>query len=160
MAEAPITVLLLGSFAAKNGGGGELLLPKKAQALLAYLIVNRGRRISRDELSALLWSNSGSEQARQSLRQCLSVLRRALHPLIANCLTVHADTLSFAAHGTLANDVMKLEQLEQSAERRELECADVLFNGEFSPDWFCRMSPLRIGCLLSASGFCQSDCGY
>ncbi len=68
--------MLLGSFSAEGGRG--VVLPKKAQALQAFLLLQRGREVARDDLAALLWSNTGSEQARQSFRQCLSVIRRAL----------------------------------------------------------------------------------
>jgi hypothetical protein len=51
---------------------------KKSQALLAYLAVKPGQRVSRDKLAALLWSSTGPEQGRQSLRQTLSTLRKEL----------------------------------------------------------------------------------
>src|SRR5271169_3098174 len=55
-------------------------LPKKSQDPLAYLAVNPGRAIPRDQLVDLLWSTSGPEQARHSLRQGLAAVRRALGP--------------------------------------------------------------------------------
>src|SRR5437868_13191115 len=51
---------------------------KKAQALLAYLAVKPSQRISREKIAALLWSSTGPDQARQSLRQTLSTLRKEL----------------------------------------------------------------------------------
>ena len=53
-------------------------LPKKGQALLAYLALQRGRPVPREQLADLLWGRSGGEQARKSLRQCLMVARAAL----------------------------------------------------------------------------------
>jgi len=48
------------------GSGPPLPLgTRKAHALLAYLAVPPGRTHSRDKLAALLWGNSGHEQARQ-----------------------------------------------------------------------------------------------
>ena len=131
MTESSITITLLGAFAAKNGDGAEVVLPKKARALLAFLIVNRGRQISRDELAALLWSNTNSEQARQSLRQCLSVLRRAFHPYMTDWLAVQADALTLAIDTSLACDVMELKRLEQSGGQQDLINADKLYQGEF-----------------------------
>src|SRR5437763_16983134 len=49
---------------------------KKAQALLAYLAVKPAQRVSREKIAALLWSSTGPDQARQSLRQTLSMLRK------------------------------------------------------------------------------------
>jgi DNA-binding SARP family transcriptional activator len=53
-------------------------LPSKAQALLAYLAMAPGRRHPRDKLATLLWPGTSDEQVRQSLRQVLVTLRRAL----------------------------------------------------------------------------------
>ena len=129
-ASAFVTVMLLGPFSVRCGDGTELLLPKKAQALLAFLFVNRGRRISRDDLAALLWSNAGSQQARQSLRQCLSVLRRAFHPSASHCLTSQADTVMLCADGTIVGDLDEFERLESSIKREQLARADRLVRGE------------------------------
>ena len=97
----PVMISLLGPFAARHVDGAELDLPKKAQALLAFLLINKGRRVGRDELSALLWSNTGSEQARQSLRQCLSVLRKTLADA-ATSLVARGDALVLDPATTLA----------------------------------------------------------
>ena len=64
----------------KLTGAGRALLPgrRKELVLLAFL-VRRGRRgVPRDELAALLWGERDEEKARQSLRQSLHQLRRAL----------------------------------------------------------------------------------
>src|SRR5713101_6065549 len=51
---------------------------KKSQALLAYLGVKPSQRVSREKIAGLLWSSTGPDQARQSLRQTLSTLRKEL----------------------------------------------------------------------------------
>ena len=53
-------------------------LSRRAQGLLAYLACQPRMRAERAFLADLLWSDRGEEQARASLRQELSVLRRAL----------------------------------------------------------------------------------
>ena len=55
-------------------------VPRKARALLAYMAAQRGRAVSRERLSDLLWPYQGSDQARHSLRNCLLELRKALAP--------------------------------------------------------------------------------
>src|ERR1700674_1323317 len=50
--------------------------PKQSQALLAYLGVKPSQRVSREKIATLLWSSTGPDQARQSLRQTLSTLRK------------------------------------------------------------------------------------
>ncbi|MDP7547751.1 MAG: BTAD domain-containing putative transcriptional regulator [Alphaproteobacteria bacterium] len=51
---------------------------KKRQALLAYLALNLDRPPSRDNLMALLWGDRFESQARQSLREGISRLRKSL----------------------------------------------------------------------------------
>ena len=50
----------------------------KMRALLAYLVVEADRPHRREALAALLWPEQMEDAARQSLRQALYVLRRAL----------------------------------------------------------------------------------
>ncbi len=50
----------------------------KMRALLAYLLIERGRPHRRDALAALLWPEQPDQEARHSLRQTLYVLRRIL----------------------------------------------------------------------------------
>ena len=115
----PVMISLLGPFAARHVDGAELDLPKKAQALLAFLLINKGRWIGRDELSALLWSNTGSEQARQSLRQCVSVLRKTL-PDAASSFVARGDALVLDPATTLLCDVAEWERLEKSPSLADL----------------------------------------
>lgn len=51
---------------------------KKALALLLYLCRRTGTEVPRETICALLWPDSGADQARGSLRQTLSVLRKSL----------------------------------------------------------------------------------
>lgn len=51
---------------------------RKALAILAYLGLAPVSSASRDKLADLLWSDRGAEQARNSLRQTLTVLRQEL----------------------------------------------------------------------------------
>jgi DNA-binding SARP family transcriptional activator/TolB-like protein/Tfp pilus assembly protein PilF len=67
---------VLGPFALRIDGSDITGLPRKAQALIALLALQPGRRLLREIIADLLWSQSGSEQARHSLRQMLVVLRK------------------------------------------------------------------------------------
>jgi adenylate cyclase len=49
---------------------------RKAMALLAYLAMRADEHLPRSHLAALLWGDSGEEQARANLRQTLSQLRK------------------------------------------------------------------------------------
>lgn len=97
------TFRLLGDFAVEPA----LLAPhgRKARALLARLALADGP-LSRDRLSALLWSHRAEPQAHASLRQCLMELKawtRASPPLL------HADRDAIAIdHAHVADDVSLL----------------------------------------------------
>src|SRR5687767_12370944 len=73
-----VSLKLFGGF--ELAGARQAALSKKAQALLAYLALGPRATYGRGDLAALLWGDTGEEQARGSLRQALSALRRALGP--------------------------------------------------------------------------------
>ena len=57
--QAPgLSLSLLGGFQARLGSGVPLTLSNKAQALLAYLAAEPGRRHARDKLATLLWAGN------------------------------------------------------------------------------------------------------
>ncbi|MDH5558373.1 MAG: winged helix-turn-helix domain-containing protein, partial [Alphaproteobacteria bacterium] len=81
MALSKLDLRLFGGFEARTADGAALSFPtKKAKALLAYLAVHPGKGHSRSSLAGLLWGVSGEEQARASLRQTLSYIRKSLAP--------------------------------------------------------------------------------
>jgi adenylate cyclase len=73
-----LRLTLFGGFSAAGADGAEIpLKSRKAKALLAYLALPPGKSRSREEIMALLWSDRGEAQARASLRQVLTGLRKA-----------------------------------------------------------------------------------
>ena len=79
---APIELRILGSIDLGGGDGPEarlVLAHPKRLALLSYLAVHRPHAYHRrDELYALLWPEADAERARNSLRQAVHQIRRAL----------------------------------------------------------------------------------
>jgi DNA-binding SARP family transcriptional activator len=76
---ASLNLRLLGGFDVRIASGPPLTLQtRKTQALLAYLALSGGATHPRDKLTALLWGGTGDRQARHSLRQALSTLRKVL----------------------------------------------------------------------------------
>ena len=74
-----LQVQLLGSFACSWSDGRKVTVgSKKGRGVLAWLALAPRHTGTRDQLMATFWSLVGEEQARQSLRQCLSGLRKAL----------------------------------------------------------------------------------
>jgi DNA-binding SARP family transcriptional activator/TolB-like protein len=126
-----LTIGVLGSFELKRADGQQLRLPKKAQALLAYLVVQRGRPASREQLATLLWGNSATEQARQSLRQCLAAVRNALGPEASEPIVADTATVLLAPSGLWTSDVAAFEAACRSKEVDELDRANALFRDEF-----------------------------
>ena len=74
-----LRLTLFGSFALTGPEGADIpVTSRKARALLAYLALSPRQTRSREEIMALLWSDRGEAQARGSLRQVLSGLRKEL----------------------------------------------------------------------------------
>ena len=73
----PVAIRLLGPVQVEVDRAPLTVDTRKAIALLAYLAVT-GRPASRETLAALLWPESGDEEARGALRRTLSVLNAGL----------------------------------------------------------------------------------
>lgn len=74
---ANLDIYLLGPTQVKLAGAYIEVKPRKALALLVYLVVTAERH-SRDALATLLWPESSQRNARKSLRSRLSELNQAL----------------------------------------------------------------------------------
>src|SRR5215472_15237122 len=75
---AELTVCALGGFSVRAAGKPLVFRTKKSRGLLAYLALGQGQMYAREHLASLLWGDGSDEQARHSLRQALSHLRKAL----------------------------------------------------------------------------------
>ncbi|MGI9383494.1 MAG: BTAD domain-containing putative transcriptional regulator [Methyloligellaceae bacterium] len=74
---AKLAIKLLGGCTFSDGQGNEVSLPaRKARALLAYFALSAGQWHGRDRLAGLLWSDRQDAQARHSLTQALSTIRK------------------------------------------------------------------------------------
>ncbi len=79
-ASGSFVLSLLGPFALVGPGGKAIDIgSRKNRVLLAMVASAPGRSISRDALAGVLWAEHGEEQARNSLRQALAVLRKELN---------------------------------------------------------------------------------
>jgi len=77
--DSPWTVSLRGSFRLMAPGGEVVRLQNsKVEALFGVLVRHREFGISRDELAAIVWPGKPSEDQKSSLRQALSLCRRAI----------------------------------------------------------------------------------
>jgi len=88
-----------------NGSVVDDFTSKKSLALLSYLAVTR-RTHTREALSALLWGESSTSQARASLRTVLWDLRQRLSSFI----TADRQTISFDSGPSCWVDALVLRQ--------------------------------------------------
>jgi DNA-binding SARP family transcriptional activator len=123
---------LLGDFRLRDESGGLVTISaRKSQAMLAYLGVKPSQLVSRDKMASLLWSSTAPEQARQSLRQTLSTLRRELAQVSPQKLLVEeGDFLSLDA-ALVHVDVVELETLVAAGTPEALDPAMRLYEGDF-----------------------------
>src|SRR5262249_3970134 len=102
---------------------------KKSQALLTYLALHADKKLTREKLISLLWSDRGEAQARNSLRQALAALRRDLGGIEPPPLSVNGDTV-VADGSAVPTDVAALDELAASAPADELRRAAKLYEGD------------------------------
>jgi DNA-binding SARP family transcriptional activator len=124
---------LLGDLQIRAGSGAlAVVSAKKAQALLAYLGVKPTQRVSREKIAALLWSSTGPDQARQSLRQTLSMLRKELTSILGDPRALMDDNDLLGIDETLVTcDVAEFESLTASGSESALARAAELYRGDF-----------------------------
>lgn len=101
-----LKLTLKGPFSAETDDGPVDRIGLRAQALLSYLALSPRQRATRSALMTLLWGDRGEEQARASLRQELSALRRRLPEG-----TLNADRLSVWLEGAEIDDGARGELL-------------------------------------------------
>jgi DNA-binding SARP family transcriptional activator len=118
----------------------------RLQALLAYLVLHRGVRQSRQHLAFLLWPDSTDAQARSNLRTLLHRLRAAL-PDPDTFLTIDSQSVCWQADAPFTLDVVEFEKaLAQAASARQtgdaktlrvaLERAVEIYQGDLLPDCY------------------------
>ncbi|SDM85137.1 BTAD domain-containing putative transcriptional regulator [Afipia sp. GAS231] len=121
---------LLGRFGvtAPDSESTSIQLPtRKTGAVLAYLGMSRDYAASREELAALLWGGCTDQQARQSLRQALALLRKELAPdvFITDTKIVRLDPASWSI------DAREFATFACAQSAEELARAARFFTGDF-----------------------------
>ena len=121
---------VLGELAA---GHGETCRPpiafstRKVGALLSVLALSPGQSASREHLASLLWGNRSDQQARQSLRQALVLLRKDVRPYEIVDADAHTVRLK---PGAVWVDARELEALAACTDFGDLQRAMELYRGE------------------------------
>lgn len=123
-----IRINLLGTPGLGESGGPTAKLGKKPAALIALLSSPPGKRNRREELAALLWPSRFEEQARQSLRQSLTAIRKKLTAPDALCTEEGEIWLDPAKVST---DVASFETAAAGKSTEDLKRAVDLYKGDF-----------------------------
>src|SRR5690348_10131423 len=91
-------IYLVGTMRALAPGGGDILpRARKARALLAYLCLSRGERVSRSRLAGILWDRSGEAQARMSLRHALHELNETTNAEVPGLIEIGRESIRLDA---------------------------------------------------------------
>jgi DNA-binding SARP family transcriptional activator len=129
---AVLNLELLGDFRLRTESGSLITISaKKSQAMLAYLGVKPSQLVSRDKMANLLWSSTAPEQARQSLRQTLSTLRKELAQVSSQKILVEEGDFLALDASLVYVDVVEFEQLVAAGTPESLDPATRLYTGDF-----------------------------
>jgi DNA-binding SARP family transcriptional activator/tetratricopeptide (TPR) repeat protein len=125
---------LLGGCSAVLDGDRPCVLPtRKSLALLAYLAVPAGRFHAREKLTAMFWGDTPETNARQSFRQALLSIRRAVRSSPRPILLSRSGAVALDAEAVTV-DVALLEAALVEGTTEALERAALLCRGEFLAD--------------------------
>ncbi|HXH39659.1 MAG TPA: BTAD domain-containing putative transcriptional regulator, partial [Thermoanaerobaculia bacterium] len=123
---------LLGDLLIRSGDGSLATVgARKSQALLAYLAMKPSQHVSREKLAGLLWSSTGPDQARQSLRQTLSTIRKELTQIAPKQKTLIEEGDLLSLDPSVSCDVPELESLIAAGTEEALKEAVDLYRGDF-----------------------------
>ena len=105
------------------------LATRKSKALLAYLALSPGLTRSREHLATVLWGRSAEEQARASLRQTLTSLRKVLPETGDAVIRTDSHGVWLEADG-IRVDAHEFEKLVVDESPESLEQAIALYRGD------------------------------
>jgi TolB-like protein/DNA-binding SARP family transcriptional activator len=122
---------ILGKFEARMPSGKNISLPtRKAEVLLTYLALMPGKSHPRERLANLLWSDRSEDQARNSLRQILSAIKKALDGISPSPLQIERTDVH-VTEGSIAVDALEMEHLIKERTPEAAVQAIGLYQGEF-----------------------------
>jgi PAS domain S-box-containing protein len=100
---------------------------RKTAALVAYVAMHPERRLARDRLCGLFWADKSDSQARHSLSQALSEVRRTLGdgPILSDARSVWANS------NQIWVDAIELPKLAKTDNLSSLEQLEAVYQGDF-----------------------------
>ncbi len=136
-----LSLALLGPVIAELNGRSLKLSSSRAQALLAYLAMNREYPQRREALMELLWPGMPPQSAQVNLRRALYLLRQALtaedKSLADHFFLSDRHTIQLNPEADIALDVHRFcSLLRGSPSQEQLEGAVALYRGDFLSDFY------------------------
>ena len=126
----PLSLRLFGGFQLEDADGKAINITlRKAEALLAYLALVPGQRAPREKLATLLWGEAEQQRARQSLRQTLLALTKALARSDVQVLRMESQMVSLIPD-SLRIDAVEMARLLEDGSPGALVQAAALYQGE------------------------------
>lgn len=113
--------------------GQDLRVSGKPLAFLAYLACHPGQNLPREKLAYIFWAKRGEDQARQSLRQMLTALRKLLGNDAQNIISTQGDNIVFDPQHVTC-DVWEFDTRSKSSDLATLESALALYRGPLLTD--------------------------
>ena len=126
---ACLSLSLLGEPRVVGDRGNPIAVPsKKTVALLGVLALAPANAVPREELVGLLWGDRFDQQGRQSLRQALYALRKALGETCSEALSMDGEVIALKRN-RVDVDVWEFERLAGLADEESLAAAAALYRG-------------------------------
>jgi predicted ATPase/DNA-binding SARP family transcriptional activator len=128
-----LNIVLFGEFEIRQDGKPVELSSRPAQTLLAYLLLNRETAHRRERLAGILWPDVMESSARQSLRNALWHLRRAIGEAY---LLADKTSLAFNTAAPYTLDVAVLEREPIPEDLDDLIQVLSLYKGDLLPGFY------------------------
>jgi DNA-binding SARP family transcriptional activator len=116
-----LIVRLFGRFNLRHGAEDILdLHARKLQELFCYLLLKRGKPLSRETLASLFWGDCTTPQSRKNLRQALwhlqNLLSVGMTPVRTQILQVDQDSVGIHPRSALWLDVAEFERVSAESQ--------------------------------------------
>lgn len=149
---ASVRIYLCGRLAIESGRRvvTERTLPaRQGRRLWAYLVLNRRRPVSRDDLAGAIWGDEIPDAWDVALTTLISRLRSAIAPLAAECaVAIHGEPGRYS----LATPVDAVVDLERA--RAALHTAETAAR---HGDWGGALGEARVAMEIAARGFLSGE---
>lgn len=99
-------------------GDEAIALPPQPAALCAFLILNRQRRITREEIQAAFWPDAAPARVQERLRRALYLLRQALQPY-PHLIAAEGSEIAIAPDAAVWVDYEEFEKAALDAYRTD-----------------------------------------